>query len=113
MYFTTGEGAIHRYKYDTDTVETVKGDNLKKDYFGLYDITNPGHMAYNWRQVVYHPGTKMIYGVHGNSGYLFRFDPKAERVEVLDRLTSEPSKKSGMFDQFQLRVSRLHARSRR
>jgi hypothetical protein len=100
VYFTTGEGAIHRYKYDTDTVETVKGDNLKKDYFGLYDITNPGHMAYNWRQVVYHAGTKMIYGVHGNSGYLFRFDPKAERVEVLDRITSEPSKRSGMFDQF-------------
>jgi hypothetical protein len=100
VYFTTGEGAIHRYKYDTDAIETVKGDNLKKDYFGLYDITNPGHMAYNWRQVFYHPGTKMIYGVHGNSGYLFRFDPKAERVEVLERLTSEPSKKSGMFDQF-------------
>jgi hypothetical protein len=57
-------------------------------------------MAYNWRQVVYHPATRLFYGVHGNSGYLFRFDPRAERVEVLDRITSEPSKRSGMFDQF-------------
>ena len=41
-----------------------------------------------------------IYGVHGNSGYLFRFDPRAERLELLDRITSTPSKRSGMFDQF-------------
>jgi len=42
----------------------------------------------------------MVYGVHGNSGYLFRFDPRAERVEVLDRITSIPSQRAGMFDQF-------------
>ena len=57
-------------------------------------------MGYNWRQVVWHPTEKVIYGVHGNSGYLFRFDPRAPRVEVLERLTSLPSKRSGMFDQF-------------
>ena len=28
------------------------------------------------------------------------FDPRAASVEVLDRITSEPSKRSGMFDQF-------------
>ena len=78
----------------------MAGDDLKKDYFGLYDPTSPGHMAYNWRQVVWYAPDKQVYGVHGNSGYLFRFDPRAERVEVLDRITSEPSKRSGMFDQF-------------
>jgi hypothetical protein len=57
-------------------------------------------MAYNWRQVFWNPGDNQIYGVHGNSGYLFRFDPKAERVEVLDRITSRPSRSSGMYDQF-------------
>ncbi len=99
-YFTTGEGAIHRYRYDRDAVETVAGDDLRKDYFGLYDITSAGHMAYNWRQVVWRAEDKAIYGVHGNSGYLFRFDPRAERVEVLERITSLPSRRSGMFDQF-------------
>ena len=73
---------------------------MKKDYFGLYDPTSPGHMGYNWRQVVWLPSQKMIYGVHGNSGYLFRFDPRAERIEVLDRITSDPSQRAGMFDQF-------------
>jgi hypothetical protein len=100
VYFTTGDGVIHRYRYGTEAVEAVQGDDLKKDYFGQYDITSPGHMAYNWRQVFWHPRTQLFYGVHGNSGYLFRFDPRAERVEVLDRITSEPSRRSGMFDQF-------------
>lgn len=100
VYFSTSDGAIHRYRYDTEAVETVKGDDLKKDYFGVYDVATAGSMAYNWRQVFYHPGEKAVYGVHGNSGYLFKFTPATETVEVLDRITSEPSKRSGMFDQF-------------
>jgi hypothetical protein len=35
-----------------------------------------------------------------SSGYLFRFDPGTPRVEVLERIISEPSRRSGMFDQF-------------
>lgn len=99
-YYTDSEGTLHRYRVATDTVEPVQGDNLKKDYFGLYDPTSPGHMGYNWRQVVWVPSHNMVYGVHGNSGYLFRFDPRAERIEVLDRITSLPSQRAGMFDQF-------------
>jgi hypothetical protein len=57
-------------------------------------------MGYNWRQTFWRAADQMIYAVHGNSGYLFRFDPRRERVEVLDRLTSEPSQSSGLFDQF-------------
>ncbi len=99
-YFTTSEGTIFRYSAATDTVALVEGEDMKKDYFGLYDPTNPGHMGYNWRQTLWRPTDKMIYAVHGNSGYLFRFDPRVPRIEVLDRITSEPSKRCGMFDQF-------------
>ena len=99
-YFTTSEGTILRYSADTDSVAPVPGEDLRKDYFGFYDPTSPGHMGYNWRQVFWRAQDRMIYGVHGNSGYLFRFDPRAPRLEVLERLTSEPSKRSGMFDQF-------------
>ena len=99
-YYSTGDGDIFRYRADTDSVEKIAGEDLKKDYFGLYDPTNPGHMGYNWRQTAYRPADKMIYGVHGNSGYLFRFDPRRQRIEVLDRITSDVSKRSGMFDQF-------------
>ena len=99
-YYSTSEGAIFVYRPETDSVEPVQGEDLKKDYFGLYDPTSPGHMGYNWRQTVWYPREKMIYGVHGNSGYLFRFDPSVPRVEVLERLTSGPSRAGGMFDQF-------------
>jgi hypothetical protein len=100
VYFSIAEGTIFRYRYDRDAIETVQGDDLRRDYFGLYDPTSAGHMAYNWRQTVWYAPEKAVYGVHGNSGYLFRLDPRAEQVEVLDRITSEPSRRSGMFDEF-------------
>jgi len=99
-YFTTGDGDVLRYRYDRDCIETVAGDDMRKDYFGVYDPTSPGHMGYNWRQTIWCEPEKVVYGVHGNSGYLFRFDPRTPQVEVLDRMTSLPSKRSGMFDQF-------------
>lgn len=99
-YYSTSEGDIFRYRADTDSVEKIEGEDLRKDYFGQYDPTSPGHMGYNWRMTFYRPADKMIYGVHGNSGYLFRFDPRLRRIEVLDRITSDVSKRSGMFDQF-------------
>jgi hypothetical protein len=100
VYMTTSDGDILRYRYDRDAIETVQGVDLRKDYFGSFDPSKPGHMGYNWRQTVWDPAEKAIYGVHGNSGYLFRFDPRAPRVDVLERITSEPSRRSGMFDKF-------------
>jgi len=99
-FFSTGDGDIFQYCAATDAVTKIADEDLRKDYFGIYDSTNPGHMGYNWRQTFYRAADKMIYGVHGNSGYLFRFDPRKQRIAVLDRLTSDVSKRSGMFDQF-------------
>jgi hypothetical protein len=98
-YFTTGDGAIHRYHYDTEVIDDVAGASLRKDYFGAQDPAAHG-MAYNWRAAVWDPAQNAIFGVNGRSGYLFRFDPDTRKVTVLDRITSEPSKRSGMLDQF-------------
>jgi hypothetical protein len=98
VYFTTSEGWIFRYR--GGSISRVEGDDLRKDYFGQYDPSSPGHMGYNWRQTVWYEPEGEIYGVHGNSGYLFRFDPRAQRVDVMGRITSEPSQRCGMFDQF-------------
>ncbi len=100
VYYSTSEGLIHRYLYEKDAIETVQGDDLKKDYFGLYEPSSPGHMGYNWRQTFWYAPEDAIYGVHGNSGYLFRFRPAPAQVDVVERITSEPSKSAGMFDQF-------------
>jgi hypothetical protein len=100
VYLTTVDGLILRYDFASDHVGIFEGEDMKKDYFGQFDPNVPGHMGYNWRQIFWYPPEKAFYGVHGNSGYLFRFEPALAHIEVLDRLTSEPSKRSGMFDQF-------------
>ena len=100
LYFTNAEGDIKYLKPGSDSIRTLQGEDMRKDYFGIYDIFTSGSMAYNWRQVFWYGPEKMIYGVHGNSGYLFRLDPSVPRMEVLERLTSVPSKLSGMGDQF-------------
>ncbi len=100
VYFSTSEGDIFSYNPDLATIRKVEGVNLRLDYFGQYDPFRPGTMGYNWRKIFWYPPEQVAYGVHGNSGYLFRFDPRKPNVELVERITSAPSKKSGMFDQF-------------
>ena len=100
VYMTTAEGDIKCLKLGATAIETIERENMKKEYFGTYDIFTSGSMAYNWRQVFWYGPEKKIFGVHGNSGYLFRFDPSIPRIDVLERLTSIPSKLTGMGDQF-------------
>jgi hypothetical protein len=57
-------------------------------------------MSYNWRSILWYAPEGVAYGVHGSSGYLFRFDPRKPKIEIVERITSEPSKKSGMFDKY-------------
>jgi len=99
-YMTNAEGTILQCRVGQDIIERVEGEDLKKDYFGLFDPSSAGSMGYNWRQIVWSQADKKFYGVHGNSGYLFSFDPAIPRIEVLDRLTSKVSQRSGMNDQF-------------
>jgi hypothetical protein len=100
VYFTNADGDILRYRFDADAIEIVQGDNLRKDYFGTWNPSDGQNMGYGWRQAVWYPPEKAIYAIHGRSGYLFRFDPRAERVDVLRRIASEPSLRSGMYDIF-------------
>jgi len=100
VYYTTGDGDIFRYDYQSDSIGGLEEVDMRKDYFGLYEVNSPGHMAYNWRQTLWCEADQAIYGVHGNSGYLFRFDPLVPDLELVERISSIPSRKSGMFDQF-------------
>jgi hypothetical protein len=102
VYFTNADGDILRYRYDTDSIETVQGDNLRKDYFGTWNPMDQdkGGMGYGWRQALWYGPENCIYAIHGRSSYLLRFDPIAERVDVLRRIASEPSLMSGMYDDF-------------
>lgn len=101
VYFTNAEGDIFSYSpYLKSKPEKLRNVHMRRDYFGDYDPKIPGDMGYNWRKILWHGSENTAYGIHGNSGYLFRFNPKKEQLEVIDRLCSLPSKRSGMFDQF-------------
>jgi hypothetical protein len=101
VYYTTSEGDIYSYSpYNGDSPVKLEDVNMRRDYFGKYDPKLPGDMGYNWRRIFWHDEENVAYGIHGNSNYLFRFDPKNSKLELLDRLSSLPSKRSGMFDQF-------------
>ncbi|MFV0606776.1 MAG: hypothetical protein ACK5NK_13145 [Niabella sp.] len=100
VYFSSPEGDIFSFKPGDAAYAKLQGVDLRKDYFGKYDITKPGNMAYNWRKIFWHDEENVAYAVHGNSGYLIRINPVSKKVELIDRITSEPSKKSGMYDQF-------------
>lgn len=100
VYFSTAEGDIYTYTPGAKDIQKVEGVDLRLDYFGQYDPTRPGSMGYNWRKIFWYPAEEVAYGVHGNSGYLFRFDPHGRRIELVERITSEPSRRSGMYDRF-------------
>lgn len=100
VYFSTSEGNIYFYKPCSASIGKVDSVSLRLDYFGTYDPTRPGSMGYNWRKIIWYPSEEVAYGVHGPSGYLFRFDPRDSKIELVERLTSEPSKRSGMYDLF-------------
>lgn len=100
VYYSTSEGDIYYYDPSSSVTEKLEEVNLRLDYFGTYDPKDAGSMGYNWRKIHWYEPENKAYGVHGNSGYLFTFDPQNKKIEIVDRITSWPSKKSGMFDQF-------------
>jgi hypothetical protein len=100
VYFSISEGDIWGYNPEEGVIKKLENTNLRLDYFGKYDPTRPGSMGYNWRKIFWYKPENTAYGVHGNSGYLFRFHPEKPNIELVQRITSEPSQKSGMFDQF-------------
>jgi hypothetical protein len=100
LYLSTAEGDILTYNPAEASFSKLEDIDLKLDYFGSYDATRPGSMGYNWRKIFWYQPQQVAYGVHGNSGYLFKFDPRKKNIEIVDRIASVPSQKSGMFDQF-------------
>lgn len=100
VYFSSSEGDIFSYNAGDSRLKKLEDVDLRLDYFGKYDPSRPGNMGYNWRKIFWYPPGNVAYGVHGNSGYLFRFDPSIPSVELVTRISSQLSQKSGMFDQF-------------
>lgn len=91
VFFANFTGQIFEYILEQDEIVKVSQDNLKKDYFG----TLTSGMGYQWRQSIWSQYDKMIYGVHLETEYLFRLDPKTRKIEIIERLASQTSKSAG------------------
>jgi len=100
VYFTNPDGEILYYEYASNEIKIVQWAHMRKDVFGYWDPHKPGHQGYNWRPCKWHPGHEVFYGVHPRSGYLFRFDPRNEKHEIIDRICSEAILTGGRYEQF-------------
>jgi hypothetical protein len=100
VYFTNADGQVHCYDPDTDRIEPFAGVTLKRSILGAWDPHRPGHQGYNWRDILWHEPHQCFYGVHPRSGWLFRFDPPARKIELLDRITTADLLRTGHFEPF-------------
>jgi DNA-binding beta-propeller fold protein YncE len=101
-FFSDSTGEIWRYGWarQEKELQTIPGCSLKRPILGTWDPNKPGHMGYNWRQMVWYAPEKVFYGTHGNTGYLFRLDPHAGLIEMVERIASEKSIAMGRLDAF-------------
>ncbi len=102
VYFSDATGEVWRYDWarqDKD-LDVIPGCSLKTPILGTWDPNKPGSMGYNWRQIVWYPREKVFYGIHGNTGQLFRFDSAGGYVEMVQRIASEQTIASGLVDEF-------------
>jgi hypothetical protein len=75
-YYTNPEGDIFCYRAGADRHFRLEEENMRKDYFGQYYPADSGSMATTGGNGL-HPQEKVFYGVHGQLGLSFRFDPSA------------------------------------
>lgn len=100
VYFTLATGDIRRYDPDADEVTTLSHESMRRDVFGAWKPHTPGHQGYNWRDILWHPGRGVFYGVHPKSAWLFAFDPDGERLRLLERICARPLRESGTYEPF-------------
>ncbi|MBN2583645.1 MAG: hypothetical protein JXL80_11300 [Planctomycetes bacterium] len=100
VYFTNADGQVHCYRPETDRVEPFGDVSLRRDILGHWDPHKPGHQGYNWRDILWHEESQCFYGVHPKSGWLFRFDPPAKKLELIDRIAADELRRSGCFEPF-------------
>ena len=128
LYFSNSAGDVLEYDGGRSGKEPIiravlsGTEGLVRDYFGHYDPAKPGSMGYHWRQVHWVEGHRggCIVGMHGNSGYLFELLLPTEglggegrpSLQLVERLTSLPSKRIGLSDQFSCACALTHSESR-
>jgi hypothetical protein len=139
VYLTNAQGDVLQFdaarRAEGVTVCLPAADGgLRRDYLGAFAASSAGNMGLHWRQVTWvadHPRFAAqggcIVGTHGNSGYLFELSipfgttatapagrpAPRPRLELVERLTSLPSRRAGVADLFTYGYLSFAVRERR
>jgi hypothetical protein len=97
VFLTTADGSVVCASDNKLTTLPPKV-SFKRPTLGIYDLAIPGELGYNWRQTVVHAADRCIYGVHGRTGTGLRMEMVTPTRQLLNRLTSMPTRTSGAFD---------------
>ncbi len=92
VYFHNANGTIARYHYAADAIEQVPDVTFDRP---IFKIPLPSDVGTHWRSIRWNDAMQRFYGVMYYSDYLFSFDPKTREIEVLDRISAGPNRRSG------------------
>lgn len=79
VYWSDSLGRIRAYDVASGASYWLPGRPLERDGF---------RRSYIWRQVLWHPGEQVFYGLQYYHGGLFRFDPEQSSVDFIDHLSA-------------------------
>ena len=103
LYMTLQGGEIVAYSPAMRDV-VVLSTSMRLKYFGDVRV-GAGSMGFHLRQGMWHARERAFLATHGNSGYLYWFDPPrpgrpAAAIRLLERICSAPSREAGQEDMF-------------
>lgn len=78
VYGSAGDGTIWKYDGRLDKVVTMQS-RMQDATRGKMPTAAPWLQL--WRTIVWDQAEKVFYGVHWGTSWLFRFDPKADKIE--------------------------------
>ncbi len=95
VYWHNTDDTIECYNYKMEVVKT-----LDKPRFNAPMYMVPfGRGGYNtnhvWRSIRWSDAMQKFYGIMYNTDWLFSFEPETAELEIIDRITSGPNRKSG------------------
>jgi hypothetical protein len=94
VYWPNFDGTIACYDYDTDTITNLEEPRLDKPILKVTEGNDDGQNI-TWRTIRWSDSLQKFYGIFHYTEYLFSFDPVSGELELLDRLTPAPTRKSG------------------
>lgn len=100
VYWHSMFSSIQVYDYSKDEISTLKKPNFGHPMFNI-PLAKEGvnySVGVAWRSVKWNEAYQKFYAIMYFSDWLVSFDPKMGELEILDRISAGPNKKSGDTD---------------